>query len=721
MFKFSKRKQNKDTGFTPEMIDVKVNTQSSNATDATQLADGNNVTETSDTCFDEAEVLVTRLKSLDSGISVDKSSENKMSPIRQTNDQMNPDTSTIRANQNEDICLYNLQENLGRINDTENKEVQYINKDHSEKEYVYINKSNVNIHELENSTKPMSLIAMMPVSCMQNKFADDQYKAQDEKMSNISSDSLTSMGLKEKVDDIRNPVKSNRNKKSWSFQSGGKKKIYNSQENDSSSKTADVSRLESKKPKWRLGKFSFRRRINEKYISTPNLKNPVIREEGETTNVTKEQIDQKMAKQKQTNKMKKTKNKANGTPKLERGSATLLEVILGSNAPRSKYSIVEDDIHIASSDAFGGVSLSDLSLAGNEEVSTTYAKLDELEADCIKSQGVDHLNKSFDDNSNSDYKFKLKLLVTSKLNQSAETLHTHEVGARKSVELGDPSYSIIGNVSTTDDVEYAQVVKPKHISGVVENRVHLTHLFDQADQNEIIDKETQISNKVLDVESESAEILNMEKQVDLRVLLVSQNEWQPDIGKEQNNLQDENVSDVHLQQNVNEYSKKYQSLNDRHPLQMKTNLPNIPFASMKDDDNIGVSTTHEIVYNNKESEGHITVNAVNEQIQNTTILEQKVKPTSEFMKQHNIVTTVDNEILASNLKPNISSRKVVIMKEVGLQVPDVYIPLDIEYINKVACVSIGVQVTADELEAEHINLDIHNSNNIKANVASAYF
>jgi hypothetical protein len=84
----------------------------------------------------------------------------------------------------------------------------------------------------------------------------------------------------------------------------------------------------------------------------------------------------------------------------------------------------------------------------------------------------------------------------------------------------------------------------------------------------------------------------------------------------------------------------------------------------------------------------------------------------------------DTDIQQTVIKTN-KEGSVKVLKDVGVQVPDIYMPLDKEKdfgftANNIPCVSIGIQVTDKDLDIEHVVVSM-NKEDDKENVSPAYF
>lgn len=84
----------------------------------------------------------------------------------------------------------------------------------------------------------------------------------------------------------------------------------------------------------------------------------------------------------------------------------------------------------------------------------------------------------------------------------------------------------------------------------------------------------------------------------------------------------------------------------------------------------------------------------------------------------------ENDIQETIIKTN-KEGSVIVLKDVGVQVPDIYMPLDKDKdfgftANNNPCVSIGIQVTDKDLDIEHVVVSI-NKEDDKENVSPAFF
>ncbi|XP_052809329.1 uncharacterized protein LOC128237783 [Mya arenaria] len=312
---------------------------------------------------------IRRLDSLDSGIVVEKVNVNQRVSVEYAFPQKRKqDTGNEPSNDNHtersqlELVVEAGAEHGSDIVGQRLAEPIYINGEKEDEDFVYINERAVDVADLSKSQ--CSIVAA--VNAGPSGIAYDQVEkdnredADDEKESDISSDSGTGMASKVKM--VDKPSKPNivkLKKKSWSFQFGKKKTSENNEETKSNGSTE--AEKETKKPRWKFGKFSFRR-PQEVSASTPDLTNACIPEEAPEEQETMDKKPRKLSRLRQLiSKKSRKKSAASSDDGLERRSMSMMDISIPDNTARSRRSIVEKEIHLPQTDAFDGVELSDLS------------------------------------------------------------------------------------------------------------------------------------------------------------------------------------------------------------------------------------------------------------------------------------------------------------------------------------------------------------------------
>lgn len=283
---------------------------------------------------------VKRLDSLDSGIGVEKAAEQQVETAEYAVVQKKKNEVTETKPECSDI-----QESPAEGEPVE--EPLYINGDKTDEDFVYINEraidtDGVNKHESPSTSEYKAEAALDQCAQAGEDEVNGEKKAGDvERHSSVSSDSGT--GLETKHSPVtEQPEKAKLKKKAWSFQFGRKKSAPKEVENSAVSMDPNASSpKEHKKPRWRLGKFSFRRSTTDISASTPNLHNSDIPEESEDAPASPDGKQKKKSKIKFP-KLKKEKRKNSQTGQedmvLEKRSASLTDLGVENNSPRSRKS-----------------------------------------------------------------------------------------------------------------------------------------------------------------------------------------------------------------------------------------------------------------------------------------------------------------------------------------------------------------------------------------------
>lgn len=265
---------------------------------------------------------VRRLNSLDSGIVVDKVIEQPSNSAveyavvqkTKTKNLVEADSGGVLKESTTEIIKTVSKEietdqdtSVTGVNASDQKEAVYVNGDKTDQDYVYVNERAVDVDGLEELEKKAASETVHQDGSVNTNKANEKSMYEDERRSNVSTDSGTSSGSKVRRSDVlTQPEKAKLKKKSWSFQLVGKKK--QAEEQESGSVVSMDPSAESKKPKWRFGKFSFRRDSDEVSSSTPNLHKAGI-PEGEEVTLRKKPEDKKKMKLKHL-KIKKDKKKS---------------------------------------------------------------------------------------------------------------------------------------------------------------------------------------------------------------------------------------------------------------------------------------------------------------------------------------------------------------------------------------------------------------------------
>ncbi|KAH3729473.1 uncharacterized protein LOC127853572 [Dreissena polymorpha] len=382
MFKFSKKKSSgsdvvvadmngKEATDVIESTCVKENGDSSNLTTCSSLNNS-----------PDLEHDVKRLNSLDSGIVVEKGCDNPVANVEyaipQKKEIKQHDENSDRETVNGKIEANESDDDLGKVIGQRLAEPIYINGDKDDEDFVYINERAVDVGNLSKSEcSIVEAVENGPDGINYSSIGNDQAAKEDSK-SNASSDSGTGMNSKiQYVDKPENPTGAKLKKKSWSFQFGRKKST--DREKTTANKDhdeVDGSPKEHKKQKWRFGKFSLKK-SSEITASTPNLNKPSLPDEtiAEEEEEKKEEpvgIRQKKRKSSAFQMIKarisRTFSDAGARERLDRRSHSLADLSTSDDTANKRRSIVESEPDLPDSEAFDGVSLSDMS--NDEDVAT---------------------------------------------------------------------------------------------------------------------------------------------------------------------------------------------------------------------------------------------------------------------------------------------------------------------------------------------------------------
>lgn len=332
MFKFSKKKVKTDNG--SKVVNGKTESPSPVEIESTSKSSAS-INGTSDGVAE-----VKRLDSLDSGIGVEKAAEQQVETVEYAVVQKKKNAVTETKPECSDILE----------SPTEGEPVEeplYINGDKTDEDFVYINEraidtEGVNKHESPSISEEKAEAALDQCTQAGEEGVNGEKKAGDvERHSSVSSDSGT--GLETKHSPVtEQPEKAKLKKKTWSFQFGRKKSATREVENSAVFMDPNASSpKEQKKPRWRLGKFSFRRSTTDISASTPNLHNSDIPEESEDVPASPDGKQKKKSKIKFP-KLKKEKRKNSQTGQeemvVEKRSASLTDLGVENNSPRSRKS-----------------------------------------------------------------------------------------------------------------------------------------------------------------------------------------------------------------------------------------------------------------------------------------------------------------------------------------------------------------------------------------------
>ncbi|XP_060603114.1 titin-like isoform X2 [Ruditapes philippinarum] len=844
MFKFSKRKPRADANVSADIKTpvrdeiVEEISQESNAQPVKSDESDQGNTEQSNKRNHE----IRRLNSLDSGIVVDKCSDNanngsveyavvqktkkKIKDLIKTNDITTPQS---KADDSENIVTQEKEvETVANIKvDTKSKQTEevYINGDKTDEDFVYINERAVDVDGLDGPSEAIVSETLSPVStsAMVNK-SEEKHVLDDEQQSTVSNDSGTSSGSIIRRSDMLAPDKSKLKKKSWSFQLGGKKKPSDDMESHSvvSMDPNASNTVEPKKSRWKFGKFSFRKGSDDVSSSTPNLHKAGIPEDGHEVVMRKHSDDKKKTKLKKIKaKKEKKRSPKKNSSSLDQRSISMIEIGQGESlAPRNRRSIVEEDLNFTQTDVFEGVSLSDLSQDEEAEVSTNPAggkgdekkgskmKEDTTIIDKIKSAVVNKTEKiakqkslelptidtavnqktdtskleksdSVEDKIHVTHA-ELSENIESKLKESSSQEHVEgeyvNIVSTKLQTVHNAPKSNENNDIVADDVEYAQVVKTK-VKEVHENIDETKQTFqscvpeqmlkldtakvlnaeinetdsqsDVTETNEKLkfentDKET-LKEEETDLKSRGTAFSNMiYSDEEFTAKLAGKIETKTDCGNE-----DENDAYVEIQEIVdnigaNETSKE--QVDEKNEIKIK---PVDLEDSVKE---IGITESAVVI-----ESADITIQEKKVDVSDNVeevVVEELVIDKTDFVKQESetgkpdieemvkqsvkkvegslmilpdsspATRDADTDIQQTVIKTN-KEGSVIVLKDVGVQVPDIYMPLDKEKdfgftANNIPCVSIGIQVTDKDLDIEHVVVSM-NKEDDKENVSPAYF
>ncbi|XP_045197120.2 uncharacterized protein LOC123551907 [Mercenaria mercenaria] len=842
MFKFSKRKPRTDAD-----ISVEIKTQSKHdiveesvPENSVQPVKSEDSEFGSSGQYTKRNREVRRLNSLDSGIVVDKISDQatngaveyavvqktkpKIKDLIKTKEEVSLQADT------EDITKTVLQrsgtENVQSAKEDrkcEHTDVVYINGDKTDEDFVYINERPVDVEGLVEPVKTIVSETLPSLTSAEtvNKTEEKQL-FDDERQSNASNDSGTSSGSIIRRSDMLTPEKANFKKKSWSFQFGGKKKQSDELESASVvSMDPNASQtVETKKPKWRFGKFSFRKGSDDVSTSTPNLHKAGIPEDGAEVTMRKQSEDKKKTKLKKikAKKEKKRSSKKIGSS-LDQRSTSMIDIGRGEPlAPRSRRSIVEEDLDFTQTDVFEGVSLSDLSQDEEPEVSTNPAggQIGTKKASSKKGN-MTVLNKTIDLVKSTVETKTEKIVKQASLDKTVAIEKSDKTKLTKSDSLEDNStkatdtlgntvaelhaslnpentedeYVNIVNAKSectesaipqdtkivTEDVEYAQVVKTKvkeiqidkdkskqKIQSSVPEKVLKLNTVKvlNAETNEVgkIPAENTNITETLKTgstkeESKAEESEQMSGETAFSNMIYSDEEFRATLAnmvktKSDHEHEDESDAYVELQQIVEDFSGKKETSQEKviENTEIKTKSADLDEAEeVKTVKAVGISSVAaEVVTgktdSNMQSNTDDISGIVNEvDIKKTDSAPQEtetVKPAVNEMTEKSVAMPVESLITPDiNKTPEstetdipsvtkvIREGSVIVLKDVGVQVPDIYMPLDKDKdfgftANNVPCVSIGIQVTDKDLDIEHVVVSI-NTEESSEKVSPAYF
>lgn len=397
MFKFSKKKTSVETGTIETQNSIETVEESSIERDIKIIQEFNgkvgsnapNDGQTSEVISEQVAKLK-RLNSLDSGIVADKVSDKPKGEAVETVEyavvqkkkikqlSKDDDDKQGESTKNVDAKVHITDSESGNLTSPKHKrfeEPMYINGDKTDEDFVYINERAIDVDGLTDTDKENERDrSSVKPSPRDGSFSDEKEteKMDDERKSNLSTDSGTSSGSKPIIrsDITIKPEKANLKKKSWSFQIGGKKSKSVDEDEGRVANDIKSSPAKVKKSKWGFGKFSFRRSSDDVTASTPDLHKAGIPEEAEEVQLRETTEDKKKSKFKKLKTKKEKKSPHRKSSPLDKRSQSLLDIMLGDLSKESKRrSIVEDDLELPQTDAFEGVTLSDLSQDEDSEVS----------------------------------------------------------------------------------------------------------------------------------------------------------------------------------------------------------------------------------------------------------------------------------------------------------------------------------------------------------------
>ena len=323
MFKFSRKKKTNTEG-THEVKNVN-GVAEVPAGSSTEMIDENKPSTSANGTSDRV-TAVKRLDSLDSGI-VEPQVDIVEYAVVQKKKNVDTEIKPVVDNAANPVVGQRLAES----------EPLYINGEQTDEDFVYINERAVDVDGLNKDDVPVIVAASPGVDGALND--EDKKPSDEERQSDVSSDSGTGMGTTPSP--VATPDKVKLKKKTWSFQFGKKKNSTKNKDVESSPVSMDpaASPVEGKKPRWRFGKFSFRKSTSDMSVSTPNLHQTDIPEEEEsTTSPGKQKKRSKLKLPRLRKDKKKDVNVEPDAASLDMRSASLTDLDMADSSPMSRKS-----------------------------------------------------------------------------------------------------------------------------------------------------------------------------------------------------------------------------------------------------------------------------------------------------------------------------------------------------------------------------------------------
>ncbi|KAL4232801.1 hypothetical protein ACF0H5_007487 [Mactra antiquata] len=752
MFKFSRRKPKAEADVSSEtnskkidgIVEENIGDDSNNTLDNDKIGIGESSGNTS-----EDGTPIKRLNSLDSGIVVDKVTSGVeyavvqkkktkgLVPVKKVEAPKKADNENEISKPSEDT-----KQDNGKI--TEDKsEPLYMNGTKDNQEFVYINERAIDVSGL-----PDKILDSLPGGKEDNVGSDvtsERSGTEAEVQSIVSSDSAASSGAKYKVSDKTKPEKPKLKKKSWSFQVMGKKDKRGSNEDeietDSNKVSMDPSASpppETKKSKWLFGMFSFRRGSDDMTSSTPNLQQVGIPEEQE---VDGGQVKSR-TKLKKKGKDKKSKSPKKDVTSLDKRSTSLMDIVpRDSNNSRKRRSIIEDDIEYTPTDAFEGVTLSDLSQ--DEEAETEVTMQPDGNSKNVKEK---HGKK--------EKQGKVKTPVETEVQKVPDVEKVEDESftgikgvSLDTVDVGEANKSI--DASVDDNKLTSEIIEDEYVSIVPDKHDEIERIQINEDEYAVVTKKkpeakkdidkSKSSDTVTDEENDTAllkeygleqsQLTENDKEVTEDVMVPVQNEKafsnliysdeefnaslikiSAKAGKTAIKNKDEEIVTVTPTAEASkEVVEEY--------VEVKSEIAELqaePVTSQEESatENEIKEKTEELKVEPSENDGDVSDTVISKE--EVTVVESAI--TQSEIKQDDIepVVQTEEESCAPEVEPEAvilpevertvtTEVKTIVLKDVGVQAPDIHMPLDINVdfgntTGKVTTVSIGVQVDGNELD-----------------------